>query len=361
MSDLLSTAPPADRGSHGRLPRAPTLAADSALDYLESVRNFLILKVFPKIEARTDETLAAAGVDRGAAFDRLRSALDPVPLVSTWKRLMRSQQQSTWERIRTDLYAREPQLEARLNAAQAAAPERLHVDPEFRVPDYARHEIHLQPGGYVGDGLAGFVFHHGTKVFYQGGNDQDELHAAVAGLLKVPADGRVTRVLDIGCSIGQGTTALKERFPEAEVWGLDVALPMLRYAHLRALEQGRAVHFVQALAEDTQLPSGHFDAVLAFILFHEVPAALFPKVLGEVFRMLRPGGTFTIVDAPRVKTLPPANRLWVQFDSEFNGEPYSIDFVSCDFEALLREAGFEIAEPPPKEMFLDCLHCIKPA
>jgi ubiquinone/menaquinone biosynthesis C-methylase UbiE len=353
--------PNIDRGAIGRLPRAPTLETESALEYFESLRNFAILELFPKIGALSEATLAAAGVASDASFHELRRALDPVPVVGVWKRLMRSQQQQTWARIREAVYEQGAELECRLRAAEAQVPDRLHYVAEFPVPPYATREIHLQPGGYVGDTLAGFVFHHGTKVFYQGGNDRDELHAAVAALVREPVDGRMRRVLDLGCSIGQGTTALKDRFPGAEVWGLDVALPMLRYAHLRAVDLGSDVHFVQALAEDTGLPAAHFDAVLAFILFHEVPAVLFPKIIGEAFRVLRPGGTFTIIDAPRVASLPPANRLWVQFDSEFNGEPYALDFVSCDFKRLLVAAGFELAESPPSGMFLDCLHCIKPA
>ncbi len=348
------------RGSIGRLPRAPTLAADSALGFFESVRNFAIGQCFPRLEAQSPAILAAAGVDADASLPTLRRTFDPAPGVRTWKRLMRSQQQATWRSIRDALNGRESELEARLNAAEAAAPERLRYDPDFQVPDYARHEIHLQPGGYVGDPLAGFVFHHGTQVFYQGQNDQDELHAGIATMLRPPADGRMTRILDLACSIGQGTTALKARFPSAEVSGLDVSLPLLRYAHLRALTLGAEVSFIQALAEDTGLPAGSFDAVMAFILFHEVPASLFPKIIAEVYRVLRPGGTFTIIDAPRVHSLPPANRLWTEFDAEYNGEPYSLDFVSCDFEQLLRDAGFELLESPPKAMFLDCIHCLKP-
>ena len=350
-----------DRGTTGRLPRPPSLADESVLDYLEGVRNFSILHLFPKLAGSTDGLLAAAGVDRAANFDELRRVLDPVPAVGIWKRLMRSQQQMTWQRIREAVYQREAELECRLAEAANTAPDRLHYSPDFKVPPYATYEIHLQPGGYVGDALAGYVFHHGTKVFYQGANDQDELHKSVAALVRAPEDGQVGRVLDLGCSIGQATTALKDRFPDAEVWGLDVALPMVRYAHMRAVNAGANVHFVQQLAEQTDFPAAHFDAVLAFILFHEVPAHLFPRIIAEVFRVLRPGGAFTIVDAPHAANLPAANRLWVQFDSEFNGEPYALDFVSCDLLRLLTEAGFRISDRPATDMFLDCIQCVKPA
>ena len=41
----------------------------------------------------------------------------------------------------------------------------------------------------------------------------------------------------------------EQRFPGAEVTGLDVGLPLLRYANLRAGELGSDVRFVQGLAE----------------------------------------------------------------------------------------------------------------
>ena len=119
------------------------------------------------------------------------------------------------------------------------------------------------------------MFYHGTRVFYQGDNDFDEIHESCVDAMRLPADGQVRRILDLGCSIGQCTTVLKERHPSAEVWGLDVALPMLRYAHMRATDMGVDVHFQQSLAENMEQADGSFDAVLAYILFHEVPEHTF--------------------------------------------------------------------------------------
>lgn len=174
-----------------------------------------------------------------------------------------------------------------------------------------------------------------------------------------PADGKVTRVLDLGCSIGQCTTALKDRFPTAEVTGLDVGLPMVRYAHKRATDLGVEVHFRQGLAEDTRLPAGQYDVILAYILFHEVPERLFKPILAEVHRLLRPGGCFTVVDAPNNRNLPAANRLWLKFDAHYNCEPYSPAFVASDFTSLLGEAGFRIDSAGPTPTFLHCTTAVK--
>lgn len=351
-----------NRGMTGLLPRAPTLAAESQLGFYQTVRNFAIRDMFPRVAAQVEVQAASAGFGEHGALlptDRIASIADPIPIVGTWKRIMRSQQQASWH-IRDSLLADAARYEAELDTAERAYPGRLHYDPAFVTPEYAKCEIHLQPGGYVGDALAGYVFHHGTKVFYQGLNDQDQLHALVSDMVRVPSDGIVHRVLDTGCSIGQATTALKQRFANTEVWGLDVALPLVRYAHKRAIDMGIDVHFMQGLAEATGFPDGHFDAVLAHILFHEVPEPLFDAIIAEVKRLLRPGGTFTIVDAPNNTQLPVGNRLWQQFDARYNCEPYALAFVATDLRAMLERHGFRSIEAGPTPTFLWCTQAEKP-
>ena len=73
---------------------------------------------------------------------------------------------------------------------------------------------------------------------------------------------------------------------------IDVGAPVLRYAHARAVKLGVDVNFRQALAEDMPFEDGSFDHVFAYILFHEVPIEVIPRILADVRRILRPGGTF---------------------------------------------------------------------
>lgn len=331
-----------NRGTIGLLPRTPTLEDESYLAFMESLRNHNIRAMFPRIMGFAEAPDA-----------------EHRPYTRLWKRLMRSQQQQTWQKIQDSFAQRRAHYEAELDAAERRCPDRLHYDPNFEVPKYATLDIHLQPGGYCGDSLAGYVFHHGTKVFYQGDNDQDELHQQVVEMVAAPEDGTVHRVLDLGCSIGQCTTALKQRFTQAEVCGLDVGLPLLRYAHKRATDLGIDVHFQQGLAEDTRLPSGQYDVILAYILFHEVPERLFTQILGEVHRLLRLGGRFTVIDAPNNRNLPAANKLWLKFDALYNCEPYSPAFVASDFAQLMTDAGLRVTHSGPTPTFLHCTTAVK--
>ncbi len=347
----------------GKHPEPPRREDASHMEYMTEVRNFAIRSWFPRIAGEVSSIAAAAGLPPAITrdeFAQLAPQVDQVPAVQGWKRLMRSQQQLAWQKLQDSYAADREYWEGQLTEAEERNPGRLHYDPDFVAPESACQDIHLQPGGYCGDNLAGYVFYHGTRVFYQGDNDFDEIHDSCADVMKLPADGQVRRVLDLGCSIGQCTTALKERHPDAEVRGLDVALPMLRYAHMRATDMNVDVHFHQGLAEDLEFSDGMFDTVFAYILFHEVPKHTFEPIVREAFRVLRPGGTFTVIDAPNADRLPPPNRMWAAYDAQYNCEPFSPAFGAADFTGLLAKAGFEEVEKGSSDSFLYNTFAVKP-
>lgn len=336
-----------DRGHIGLLPRPASLADESYLDFVQTFKRKVLTEMYPLLW-RVGDPWAASVIDGApdeAPLGDIQAALKQLPIFPTVQRFWRTSQEMMWRRTRASILTDESQWLARLAGAEPKGPGRRVVDPAFVVPDYARVEVHLQPGGYTEDPLGGPVFHYGTRVFYLGDNDQDEMHVEIADALAVPSDGRLNRVLDLGCSIGQATIELARRWPQAEVWGLDVALPLVRYAHLCGVERGIAANFMQGLAERTGFPDQHFDAVLAFILFHEVPYRITEKIIPEVARILRPGGTFTIFEFPnRGPRVTPVSRFIVDYDSRDNCEPYSQEFVQGDFRALLERSGFKVSE-----------------
>ncbi len=186
-----------------------------------------------------------------------------------------------------------------MEAYDNIGPGTLKLNPELDIPNYAKHEIHMQPGGYVGNPFAGHLYHYGTNAFYSArstNNYQDQHHARLAEQVPVPEDGKVTRILDMGCGLGQFSVALKERFPDAEVWGVEVGGPMIRYGRMRAVDQGVDVNFVQGLAEETDFPDNHFDIVASYILHHEIPAETSRAVFAEAHRVLRPGRLYFPID-----------------------------------------------------------------
>ena len=82
---------------------------------------------------------------------------------------------------------------------------------------------------------------------------------------------------------------------------MDLAAPLLRLAHLRSLEAGLDIRWLQANAESVPLPAASVDGVASYWLFHELPVPAMHQVIGEAWRLLRPGGFFASYDTP-----PPA-------------------------------------------------------
>lgn len=101
------------------------------------------------------------------------------------------------------------------------------------------------------------------------------------------------RILDLACGTGDLSALLAERVPKGQVVGVDVSDAMLG----RARRKVPGVPFVLADAGHLPFPDTHFDLVtcgFAGRWFGDWEA-----VLGEVWRILRPGGCFWSVDFGR--------------------------------------------------------------
>lgn len=327
----------------GTTPAAAERDDAAYLDFVEGLRSFTTKKVAPVMTSVGQAALGKNGSSRSTnTLEHARDVLDPLTIVASRNRLMRSTQEMKWVGISETYGKIGPELRAALDAADTQGPGSVQYDPDFAYPDYFRQaRFHLQPGGYAGDSLAGYYYHYGTKVFFTGSNDDDDLQRGLVAQIPLPQNGIVRRALDLGCSAGQSATALKERFPDAEVWGIDISAPMVRYSHKRAVDLGLDVNFAQQAAEKLNFPANHFDIVFAFILFHELPVDIGRKVVKEACRVLRPGGVFTVVDfANRPEQAASVPDYVRHFDTNNNGERYASDFVYSDFDGAFRAAGF---------------------
>ena len=331
------------------LPHVARRADASYLDFVEGFRGFL-LGAGADFENRLNRAASAEAARRGRPLDTIeevRPYFESLPLTALRDRLVRTQQEMKWHKIVESFGARREELLAELAAYDRRGPGQLVLDPSFTHAPYTNVHFHLQPGGYHKDELGGFHYHYGTKVFFRGDNDRDGVQSKLVSISPLPADGKVRRILDLACSIGQSTTAWKQRCPGAEVIGIDHSRTMLRVAHRRAVIHDIDVTFMQGLAEDTHFPDAHFDIVFAFIVFHELPVRIIGEVVREAARVLRPGGVFTIYDFAGTRSMSPYHLYHRYFDARHNAEPYSQDFCDYDLDRTLRASGFDVRSTPP--------------
>lgn len=338
------------RGTDRRLERLPQLDVESREDFLTRFRIWVNGDVRRAAAKRGDQIMEAKGLDPRAdiTYEEAVEHIGDDHIVGLSGRAWISAQQLMWKNLQDCFYENADAYLAEMEAADNRGPSKLELNPDMHIPKYCKHEIHMQPGGYVGDPLGGYIYHYGTNNFWEGRNSQDEMDKELADGIPIPADGKVKRILHMGCSAGQLTLRLKERFPDAEVWGVDVGGPMVRYAHMRAVDLGIEANFRQALAEDTGFPDGHFDLVTSFLLFHEVSSEGADAIIKEGHRLLRPGGVFYSRDQRDWEKLPPTTAFqkyqsfWI---NRWNHEVWQREHRNNDYPKMLSDAGFEIGQP----------------
>lgn len=334
----------------GRLERLPELDLESRLDFVQGFRKWSLRDFGQTVRRRLEQRVSEAGLDPKVAppLDQLLEIARGDSTIWSNVRCKTTAQQLMWLTLRDAYSANAKTYLKELDDAERIAPGKLRLDPDLVIPDYARHEIHIQPGGYVGDPLGGYVYTYAVNTFLLNLHSEDDFHVNLAKVVPVPADGKVKRILDLGTGVGQLAMALKERFPTAEVCGLDVGAPMLRYAHMRSVDAGLDINYTQALAERTGLPDASFDVITAYILFHEVPTAAARDIVKEAKRLLRPGGVFYPVDFSTFHELKPT--AWSRFaqwwDHVHNNEVWTEEYRTSDFSAIMTETGLSVAQGP---------------
>lgn len=146
-----------------------------------------------------------------------------------------------------------------------------------------------------------------------------------------------TQILDLCCGSGQATQVLVKY--SQNVTGLDASPLSLQ----RAQQNAPSATYVQAFAEDMPMADNLFDVVHTSAALHEMQPAQLRKIINEVYRVLKPGGVFTLVDfhAPTNPIFWPGVSLFLLlFETETAWE-----LLKTDLPGLLREIGFEVDEP----------------
>ena len=78
-----------------------------------------------------------------------------------------SNQQLTWKQVQDYFHANADKYFDEMESADNIGPGSLELNPGIE-PEYTKHEIHIQPGGYTGDPFAGYINYYGVNNFYGG-------------------------------------------------------------------------------------------------------------------------------------------------------------------------------------------------
>jgi ubiquinone/menaquinone biosynthesis C-methylase UbiE len=321
--------------------------------FVQSLKVHLASKVSPGNKVIYEERVKPAfeHQHRRPPQDRheVRRAMVTEPYYQMWSALQRTSQEMMWDAVSTSVEHQLEELSRRAGKLERKLGS-LTLDPALPLPPYhAAVDIHCQPGGYhteleAGDVTAGAIYDRAVYIYAMGrmGALNDDMGASVVAYLrKERPQFRPARILDMGCSVGHSTLPYVDGYPEAEVFAIDVAAPMLRYAHARAEALGKRVHFSQQNAESTNFPDESFDLIVSHILLHETSAKAVRNIIRECRRLLGRGGMAIHAEVPQYEGMVPYDTFMLDWDTYNNNEPFWGYLHDMDLKQLARESGFE--------------------
>lgn len=143
------------------------------------------------------------------------------------------------------------------------------------------------------------------------------------------------QVLDLCCGSGQATQLLVER--SQHVTGLDAS----PFSIKRAQRNVPQAQYVEAFAESMPFPDRQFDLVHTSAALHEMQPDQLRQILQEVYRVLKPGGIFCLVDfhAPSNLLFLPGVYLFLYlFETETAWK-----LLETDLASMLSAIGFQVS------------------
>lgn len=158
-------------------------------------------------------------------------------------------------------------------------------------------------------------------------------------------------ILDIGSSFGLGTRFIKQAYPLAIIYGLDLSPYFIAISKYLETLNPHNLNFIHANAEDIPLDNETQDLVTAQFLFHEVPKEPSQNILNQVYKVLKPGGTVAIIDLDSERLLKGLNNnIFRKWAFEIT-EPHIKEYYQTDICKLLEEAQFTQIEKKINDPF----------
>lgn len=340
---------------HAVLPRT-THDEAARQDFVQSFKMYLANHVAPGNREAYDRRVVpefekAHGRPPKDRFE-VRKAIGQDPYYRFWSSLQRTSQEMMWDSVSASVDRQIEDLIAKAKSVNKGKPlGSLRLDPSVKLPRYhAAVDIHCQPGGYhtelcEDDVAAGAIYDRAVYIYTMGraGPMNSDMGDSAANFMRRRhPDFQPRTILDMGCTVGHSTLPWVDAYPEAEVHGIDVGAPVLRYAHARAEALGKKVHYAQQNAEHTDFEDESFDLIVSQILLHETSGKAIKRIMRECHRLLRPGGMMVHLETPPYAAMKdPFDEFIMDWDTYNNNEPFWGPSHDIDYRELAAGGGFD--------------------
>ena len=230
----------------------------------------------------------------------------------------------------------------------------LTLNPGLDLPpNISKVEIHRQPGGFcleregVDYDLLSGARYTGGGMMYSAGKGRGSkpgysaAHFLIQELESQFGPQKPKCILDIGCGTGYNTATYIQTYPDAEVYGIDVAAGLLRWGHARCESESNSVHFIQMSTADMDFEDDTFDLVVSTIWGHETTPNILKDSIAEIWRVLKPGGISFHIDVPNQPGYQDfVDQVLNDWQIKHNGEPFWMGWAESHLARLMTNAGY---------------------
>ena len=153
---------------------------------------------------------------------------------------------------------------------------------------------------------------------------------------------RSHKVLDLGCGTGTLSLLIKKACPDIDLTGCDADPAVLAKAESKARAKGVDLRFDHAFSDSLPYEPETFDRVFSTLMFHHLEPIGKLVTIGEIKRVLKPGGEFHLADFGY-----PSG--WVQSQLSkivtlIDGERTTASNFRGELKNLIKESGFSEVE-----------------
>jgi ubiquinone/menaquinone biosynthesis C-methylase UbiE len=151
------------------------------------------------------------------------------------------------------------------------------------------------------------------------------------------------RILEIGFGTGYAQQYIAQSVKNGLSAGLDLSIGMGRVAQKRLSRAGLLDQVALVRSDTLPIPfqEGVFDGIYTSFTLELFDSPLIPEVLGEIRRVLKPGGRLVVVSLSKDRQLGLIGRIYESFHDRF---PKLADCRPIPVNHLIEEAGFRIPE-----------------
>lgn len=206
-------------------------------------------------------------------------------------------------------------------------------------PGYYLRTFHWQSDGWLSDRSAR-LYDAGVEFLF-GGTADVMRRMAIPPVVEAVRSRRRPRILDVGCGTGRFLKQLGRACPDSRLYGLDLSPYYLRRAHDVAADACSELSLVAENAESLPFADDSFDAVTSVYLFHELPRGVRRRVMAEIVRVVRPGGTVVICDSAQLADSGDLYDVLEIFARSYH-EPYYKSYLRDDVAGIAAECGLEV-------------------